>query len=99
MLVALVACAGDARPDRGVGPTLRNHKARKKKKAAGRSRVGDTVKYRGKRVCGMAAFPYSAPVLLFFFVNCRVVRDRLLGRPGRPKTNRIELFAIFEALL
>jgi hypothetical protein len=25
MLVALVACAGDARPDRDVGPTLRNH--------------------------------------------------------------------------
>ena len=25
MLVALVACAGDAWPDWGVGPTLRNH--------------------------------------------------------------------------
>ncbi len=62
-------------------------KARSKKKLCGRSRFGDSVTYRGKRVHGKVAFSYSTPALLFFFVDCRAVRNRLFGLQGDPRHN------------
>jgi hypothetical protein len=66
------------------------------KKLCGRSRFGDSVTYRGKRVPGKVAFSYSTPALLFFFVDCRAVRNRSLGRQGdRGHLYHSALFPLF----